>query len=46
MRGSAKGSVSGNLNCEGVFCDKCERDVGRKGNVGRNEVTKYGVSRQ
>ena len=45
VRGSAKGSVSGNLNCEGV-CDNCERDVRRKGNVRRNEVRKYGVSRQ
>ena len=36
-----RGSASGNLNCESI-CDKCERDVGRQGNVRRNEVRKYG----
>jgi hypothetical protein len=41
VRGSVRGSASGNLNCESI-CDTCERDVGRKGNVRRNEVRKYG----
>ena len=34
VRGSVRGSASGNLNCESI-CDTCERDVGRKGNVRR-----------